>query len=90
MESFQNSKGAWQRRRCGAFEGGGSELTSQSTLCFYIQSPRKMLFILTVHSYTFLPFLYNLIYRLTELNISLFYLIKLIFFQKYLLKTTQR
>ena len=37
-----------------------------------IQSPRKMLFILTVHSYSFLPFLSNFGHRLTELNVSLF------------------
>ena len=38
-----------------------------------------MLLILTAHSYPFLAFLYNLSQRLTELNIYLFYLIKLIF-----------
>ena len=47
----------------------------------YSVLPRKMLFILIVHSYSFLPFLYNLIHRLTELNVSLFYLIKLVFFK---------
>ena len=46
-----------------------------------VQSVRKTLFILTVHSYSFLPFLYNLSHRLTELNVSLFYLIKVIFFK---------
>ena len=40
-----------------------------------------MLFILNVHYYSFLPFLYNLSHRLTEWNVSLFYLIKLIFFK---------
>ena len=45
-----------------------------------------MLFILTVHSYLFLPYLCNLSHRLTELNFSLFCLIYLIFFQKYLTK----
>ena len=54
-----------------------------------------MLFILTAHSYSFLPYLYNLSHRLTELNVSLFYLIKLIFFKnmlwrkKFLNKTRQ-
>ena len=38
----------------------------------------KMFFILTVHSYSSLPYLYNLSYRLAELNVSLVYLIKLI------------
>ena len=51
------------------------------TLHLYIQSPRKMLFILTVHSYSFLPFSYNLSHRLTELRVSLFDLIKMIFFK---------
>ena len=46
-----------------------------------------MLFILTVHSYSFLPYLYNLSHRLMELNVSLLYLIKLIFFI-YLMKAT--
>ena len=41
----------------------------------YIQPPRKMFDILTVHSYSFLPFLYNLSHTLTELNVSLFFLI---------------
>ena len=36
------------------------------------QSPIKMFFILTVYSYSFLPYLYNLSHRLTELNVSLF------------------
>ena len=36
----------------------------------------------TVHSYSYLPFLYNLSHKLTELNVSLFYFnIKLIFFR---------
>ena len=39
----------------------------------------KMLFVLTVHSYPFLPYLYKLSHRLTELNVSLFYLIELVF-----------
>ena len=47
----------------------------------YIQSTKKMLFIITVHFYLFLPFLNNLSHRITELNVSLFYLIKLIFFK---------
>ena len=38
----------------------------------YIQAPRKMLFILNVHSYSFLPFLYKLSHKLTELNVSFF------------------
>ena len=40
-----------------------------------------MLFIFTVHSYSFLPFLYIQPHRLTESNLSLFYLIKLIYFK---------
>ena len=45
----------------------------------YIQSPRNLLFILNVHSYLFLLFLYNLTHQiLTQLNVSLFYLIELI------------
>ena len=32
-----------------------------------------------MHSYSFLPFLYNFSHRLTELNVSLCYLIKLIY-----------
>ena len=44
----------------------------------YIQCPRKMRFIFTVHSYLFVPFLYNLSHRLTELNM---FLLKLIFFK---------
>ena len=47
----------------------------------YIQSPRKMLFILTIHSYSFLTFLYTLTHRLSELNVSLFCLVKMIFFK---------
>ena len=43
-----------------------------------------MLFILTVYSYSFLPFLYNFSHRLTELNVSY----KTDFVQKYLMKTT--
>ena len=53
-----------------------------------IQSPSKMLFILTAHSYSFLPFLYNLSHRLTALNVYLFYLIKLIFFKNISLRQT--
>ena len=37
----------------------------------YIQSPIKMFFILTAHSYSFWTYLYNLSHRLTELNVSL-------------------
>ena len=40
-----------------------------------------MRFILTVYSKAFLPYLYNLSHRQTELNVSLFYLKKLIFFK---------
>ena len=52
----------------------------------HIQSPRKMLFILTVHSYSFLPFLYNLSHKLTELPHKLPH--NTDFLQKYLMKTT--
>ena len=41
-----------------------------------------MLFILTAHSYSFLPYLYNLSHKLTELNVSIFYLMKNRFLQK--------
>ena len=38
-------------------------------ILLYIQSPRKMLFVLTIHSYSFLPFLYNISCdRLAELK----------------------
>ena len=53
----------------------------------HIQSTVKMLFILTVHSYAFLPYLHNLSYRLTELNVSLLLPHKTDFLQKYLIKT---
>ena len=38
-----------------------------------LQSPRKMLFIITVHPCSFLPYLYNLSHRLTEVNIFFFF-----------------
>ena len=41
----------------------------------------KILLILKVCSYSFLPYLHNLSHRLTELNVSIFFLIKLIFFK---------
>ena len=53
----------------------------------HIQSTVKMLFILTVHSYSFLSYLHNLNYRLTELNVSLLLPHKTDFLQKYLIKT---
>ena len=40
-----------------------------------------MLFIVTIHSDSFLPYLSNLNQRLTELNVCHFYLTKLIFFK---------
>ena len=52
----------------------------------YIQSCQKMLFILTVHSSSFLPSLYNISHRLSELIISLF-LSHGTYSQKYLMKT---
>ena len=52
-----------------------------------IQTPRKNFFILTVHSYLFLPYLHNLSHRLTELNVSLLLCHKTDFVQKHLMKT---
>ena len=46
-----------------------------------------MLFTLTIHSYSFLPFLNNLSHRLTELNVS-FLSHKPDFLKKYLMKAT--
>ena len=47
----------------------------------HIQSSKKMLVILTVHSYLFFPFLNNFSHRIAELFVLLFYPIKLIFFK---------
>ena len=50
----------------------------------YIQSPGKILSILSVYSYSFLPFLYNLSDRLAESNFYFFYLMKIIYIYKYI------
>ena len=54
----------------------------------YSTSWKKAFFVFIVYSYSFLSFLYNLSHRLTELNVSLFAVIKLISFKIYIMKTT--
>ena len=65
-----------------------ASLSTCNNSYLYIQSPRKIFFILTVHSFSFLPYLHNLSHKLTELNVALLLCHKTDFLQKHLMKTT--